>query len=197
LTEKNLFKREQKKPETVAKADFVCATITEITTSGLRILVDGETEPTSKVYKQLITDHYLAVGDRVIAMLQNGTYVVLGTIGVQDQGSGVYHTQNAAEVATGAEGWNATAVDYWQWGKLAMLQITMRTTQEVTITTDSTIGTLIAGKRPATTSSAQVWLSTAYTAIISSTGALRIGRNTSTTVAADYGVTIMATYLLP
>ncbi len=197
MTEKNLFKRKPEKDPTIAKTDFVMATVTSVTASGICILVDGESEPTSKAYKQLITEHYLAVGDRVIAMLQNGTYVVLGTIGVQGQGSGVYHTQNAAEVATGAEGWNATAVDYWQWGKLAMLQITMRTTQEVTITTDSTIGTLVAGKRPATTSSAQVWLSTAYTAIISSTGALRIGRNTSTTVAADYGVTIMATYLLP
>ena len=90
MTEKNLFKRKPEKDPTIAKTDFVMATVTSVTSSGICILVDGESERTSKAYKQLITEHYLAVGDRVIAMLQNGTYVVLGTIGIQGQADDEY-----------------------------------------------------------------------------------------------------------
>ena len=111
--------------------------------------------------------------------------------------TGTTHTTTVSEILTAEEGWTVTSADYWQWGKLAMVQINIRTTQEVTMSTDTTIATIAAGKRPATVSPAQVWLSTAYTAIISATGALRVGKGSTGTVAADVGFTFLAAYLLP
>ena len=192
MTEKNLFKREQKKPETVAKADFVCATITEITTSGLRILVDGETEPTSKVYKQLITDHYLAVGDRVIAILQNGTYVVLGTIGVQGQGDSVYYTTDVSKICTTNADYTITSAAYAQWGKMATLNINGNWNKASSSSDDDTTAfTMLVGKRPIITTFARAWRSA--NAILYANGNMVYhGLATS-----GSGATFLATYLLP
>lgn len=191
MTEKNLFKREQKKPETVAKADFVCATITEITTSGLRILVDGETEATSKVYKQLLTEHYLAVGDRVIAMLQNGTYVVLGTIGVQGQGDTAYYTTDVSEICSTNSDFTISSAAYAQWGKMATLNIWGSFTKASSSTSDDTTAfTMLAGKRPIMTTFARAWRNA--NAILYSNGNMVYhGLATSGT-----GATFLATYLL-
>lgn len=125
---------------------------------------------------------------------------VTGTMPINKGGSGqtgTTHTTTVSEILTAEEGWTVTSADYWQWGKLAMVQINIRTTQEVTMSTDTTIATIAAGKRPATASPAQVWLSTAYAAIISATGALRVGKGSTGTVAADSGFTFLAVYLLP
>ena len=192
MTERNLFKREQKKPETVAKADFVCATITEITTSGLRILVDGETEATSKVYKQLITEHYLAVGDRVIAMLQNGTYVVLGTIGVQGQADDEYYTTDVSEICVATSDFTISSAQYAQWGKMASLYVNGSFTKASSSTSDTTQAfTMVEGKRPRITSAARAWRNA--NAILYRTGIMEFyGLASSGT-----GATFLATYLLP
>lgn len=120
------------------------------------------------------------------------------TIGQGGSGqTGVYITQEASEIATGAEGWNVTSAAYCQWGKLAMVQINIYTTQEVTVSNDTTIAQIASGKRPVTTSSTQVWLSSTYHALITTNGDLHIGRSGSATLAADYGFTFLAAYLLP
>lgn len=191
MTERNLFKREIKRPETVAKADFVCATITEITNSGLRILVDGETEATSKVYKQLLTEHYLAVGDRVIAMLQNGTYVVLGTIGVQGQGDEEYYTTDVSEICVATSDFTISSAQYAQWGKMASLYVNGSFTKASSSTSDTTRAfTMVEGKRPRITSAARAWRNA--NAILYRTGIMEFyGLASSGTVA-----TFLATYLL-
>lgn len=191
MTERNLFKREIKRPETVAKADFVCATITEITTSGLRILVDGETEATSKVYKQLLTEHYLAVGDRVIAMLQNGTYVVLGTIGVQGQGDDEYYTTDVSEICVATSDFTISSAQYAQWGKMASLYVNGSFTKASSSTSDTTQAfTMVEGKRPRITSAARAWRNA--NAILYRTGIMEFyGLASSGT-----GATFLATYLL-
>jgi len=191
LTDRNLFKREIKRPETVAKADFVCATITEITNSGLRILVDGETEATSKVYKQLLTEHYLAVGDRVIAMLQNGTYVVLGTIGVQGQGDDEYYTTDVSEICVATSDFTISSAQYAQWGKMASLYVNGSFTKASSSTSDTTQAfTMVEGKRPRITSAARAWRNA--NAILYRTGIMEFyGLASSGT-----GATFLATYLL-
>lgn len=192
MTERNLFKREIKRPETVAKADFVCATITEITASGLRILVDGETEATSKAYKQLLTEHYLAVGDRVIAMLQNGTYVVLGTIGVQGQADDEYYTTDVSEICVATSDFTISSAQYAQWGKMASLYVNGSFTKASSSTSDTTQAfTMVEGKRPRITSAARAWRNA--NAILYRTGIMEFyGLATSGT-----GATFLATYLLP
>lgn len=191
MTDRNLFKREIKRPETVAKADFVCATITEITNSGLRILVDGETEATSKVYKQLLTEHYLAVGDRVIAMLQNGTYVVLGTIGVQGQGDDEYYTTDVSEICVATSDFTISSAQYAQWGKMASLYVNGSFTKASSSTSDTTQAfTMVEGKRPRITSAARAWRNA--NAILYRTGIMEFyGLASSGT-----GATFLATYLL-
>ena len=78
MTKNNLFVTKPKEKTPVAKAEFYCATVTEVTTDGIRILIDGEQEPTTKAFKQLNPEHEFSTGDRVVAMLQSGTYVILG-----------------------------------------------------------------------------------------------------------------------
>lgn len=192
MTEKNLFKRKPEKEQTVAKTDFVMATVTSVTASGICILVDGESAPTSKAYKQLITEHYLAVGDRVIAMLQNGTYVVLGTIGVQGQGDTVYYTTDVSEICSANSDFTISSAAYAQWGKLATISVTGTFTKASSSTSDDTTAfTMLAGKRPIMTTFARAWRNA--NAILYSNGNMVYhGLATSGT-----GATFLATYLLP
>ena len=192
MTDKNLFKRKIEAPQTIAKADFVCATITEVTASGLRILVDGETAATSKVYKQLLTDHYLAAGDRVIVMQQNGTYVVLGTIGIQSgQSEEVYYTTDVSEICTTSSDFTISSAAYAQWGKMATLNIWGSFTKASSSSSDDTTAfTMLAGKRPIMTTFARAWRNA--NAILYSNGNMVYhGLATSGT-----GATFLATYLL-
>lgn len=191
MTEKNLFKRKPEKEPTVAKTDFVMATVTSVTASGICILVDGESEPTSKAYKQLITEHYLAVGDRVIAMLQNGTYVVLGTIGVQEQADDEYYTTDVSEICVATSDFTISSAQYVQWGKMASLYVNGSFTKASSSTSDTTQAfTMVEGKRPRITSAARAWRNA--NAILYRTGIMEFyGLATSGT-----GATFLATYLL-
>ena len=60
---------------------FFLATVSEVSSSGVRFVLDGQTAATQKSYKMLLTGRTLAAGARVIVMKQSGTYVVLGQIG--------------------------------------------------------------------------------------------------------------------
>lgn len=66
-------------PETVPEI-FLGTVIGWNTATGVRITLDGETEPMTKRYKQMLMARPLKVGARVAVMKLSGTYVVLGEI---------------------------------------------------------------------------------------------------------------------
>lgn len=51
-------------------------------TDGMRITLDGESEPSTKSYKVMYMCRPLHAGARVVVMKQSGTYIVLGEIGL-------------------------------------------------------------------------------------------------------------------
>lgn len=59
---------------------LLLATVYSVDSGGLRLLLDGQTEPTQKRYKKLSTYGAPLAGDRVVCMKMSGTYVVLGSI---------------------------------------------------------------------------------------------------------------------
>ena len=63
-------------------ADLLLATVAAVTSGGLTLIPDGETEATRKKYKYMTSAYPApAAGDRVVVMRLSGTYVVLGRIG--------------------------------------------------------------------------------------------------------------------
>lgn len=197
-----------------AEGKLSLATVYSVGEDGLRLIFDGQTEATQKSYKQLASYSSPTEGDRVVVMKMSGTCIVMGVIGnsgsiptealpivpISKGGTGqtgVTITQDASEIVTAATGWNVTSAAFCQWGKAAMVQIDIRTTESVTVGTDTTIATIASGKRPAAVSPAQVWLTTTYRALISTDGALRLGRASAALIQENYGFTILAVYLLP
>ena len=65
--------------------------------TGVQITLDGQTDPMSKRYKQLLVSRPLPVGARVAIMKISGTYVVLGEIG---NPKSYYHPENLASDAS-------------------------------------------------------------------------------------------------
>lgn len=63
-------------------ADLFLATVANVNSSGLTLILDGESEASTKRYKYM-TSGYAdpAAGDRVVVMKMSGTFVVLGRIG--------------------------------------------------------------------------------------------------------------------
>ena len=47
---------------------------------GVKIQLDGQDEPMTKRYKQMLMCRPLKVGSRVVVMKQSGTYIVLGEV---------------------------------------------------------------------------------------------------------------------
>lgn len=140
-----------------------------------------------------------ASGDAAAAAFRSLVAADLPVVPINKGGSGqsgVSITQDASEIVTASEGWAVTSAIFGQWGKLAMIRIDIKTTQQVTIGTDTTIAQIASGKRPAVTSPAQAWLSSVYHALITANGALHVGRSSSATVAANVGFTFLAVYLL-
>lgn len=60
--------------------DFYLATVSQVTTSGIKIQLDGETEPMEKPYKRIYT---VRAGNRVLVLKMNGTFIVLGPLSPQ------------------------------------------------------------------------------------------------------------------
>lgn len=56
---------------------FYLATVREINSSGIKIQLDGEDQPMSKRYKRLTT---VRLGNRVLAVKLNGTFIILGPL---------------------------------------------------------------------------------------------------------------------
>ena len=57
--------------------DFYLATVTEVTDSGIRIQLDGESDPMEKPYKRIYT---VRTGNRVLVLKMNGTFIVIGPL---------------------------------------------------------------------------------------------------------------------
>ena len=206
MTKNNLFVTKPKEKTPVAKAEFYCATVTEVTTDGIRILIDGEQEPTTKAFKQLNPEHEFSTGDRVVAMLQSGTYVILGTLGypgaagaplpISKGGTGqseIIVETTIENIVTPAEGWTITGAYFAQWGKLAMIFIEIDATQDMSISSSVPVANVVAGKRPRSFAPAQAWLSTSRAALISTNGDLRLS---SGSISAGNGYSIMSVYML-
>ena len=67
---------------------FYLGTVADVSSDGVKILFDGQSEATEKRYKQLNTGITLATDDRIVAMKISGSYVVLGRIAYNQSGGG-------------------------------------------------------------------------------------------------------------
>ena len=61
-------------------AEFYLATVTAYASTGVKILLDGQSEAMTKRYKMLQVGRPVAIGERVIVMKMSGTYVVIGAV---------------------------------------------------------------------------------------------------------------------
>lgn len=82
--------------------EFYIGTAANVSSEGVRILFDGQTEATEKRYKILNTGVQVASGDRVIVAKISGSYVVLGKISYDQSGgggsSGIYVKKSGDEM---------------------------------------------------------------------------------------------------
>jgi hypothetical protein len=189
--------------ESQSGSDLMLATIVSADSSAgtAQIQMDGTSGSSGKAYKALRSAWPLTTGDRVVLMKQSGTYVILGKIGnaaalpISLGGSGQTGssiTTTIAQIATAGTNMTITRASFYQWGKLAMLEINGAAT--ATVSGGSVIFTLVSGKRPALNSSAQVWLSTSNTSVVKPNGEITLA---GSGLSSGAGVTIMACYLLP
>lgn len=58
-------------------AEFYLATVTAVTSSGINIQLDGESQAMEKPYKRIYT---VRTGNRVLVLKMSGTYIVLGPL---------------------------------------------------------------------------------------------------------------------
>lgn len=72
------------KGENNGQAEFYLATVASGTKDeGISFTIDGQSSPTSKKYKLLLTGKEPPrTGDRILVMKISGTYIVIGKIGV-------------------------------------------------------------------------------------------------------------------
>ena len=80
-------------------AEFLIGTVSDVSSDGVKILFDGQTEATEKRYKQINTGVQLAEDDRIVVMKISGSYVVMGKISYAGSGGGGAPEVIAAETA--------------------------------------------------------------------------------------------------
>lgn len=61
-------------------AELLLATVGTRTTAGVTLILDGQSEATTKRYKSISTGVTLAAGNRVLVARISGTYLVIGKI---------------------------------------------------------------------------------------------------------------------
>lgn len=136
-------------PKSVPETEFYIAEVAAVNTTGCKILLPGETTAINKYYK---TCQSVGVGDRVVAMKQSGTYVILGVVG-----AGAYVTSTLSRIATAASGFTLVDGKYAQSGNTAMLYLRFRPTTAITTTQEFKVATLVAGKRPPINAFVNYW----------------------------------------
>lgn len=130
-----------KAPET----EFYIATVSSVGSSGVKLLFAGESTAADKYYKCLGSAN-VSAGDRVVAMKQSGTYVVLGVIG--GSGSGMIYTDVVNQILVPASGFTVNFARYAQYGKVAMLWFRFYVSSPITTSTTFKVCDMVAGKRP-------------------------------------------------
>ena len=60
-----------------SEGEFYLATVSQVTNSGIKIQLDGDTQPMEKPYKRIYT---VKTGNRVLVLKMNGTFIVLGPL---------------------------------------------------------------------------------------------------------------------
>ena len=60
--------------------EIYLGTVSGSDNSGIELTMDGETDPMTKKYRQILTGRPIPAGSRVAVMKTSGTYVVLGQI---------------------------------------------------------------------------------------------------------------------
>lgn len=62
---------------TSGAAEFYLATVIQVTTTGIRIQLDGDSQALEKSYRRIYT---VRTGDRVLVLKMSGTYIVIGPL---------------------------------------------------------------------------------------------------------------------
>lgn len=124
----------------------------------------------------------------------NASKITAGTLPIARGGTGSTGTSavtTLASIATAGTNITLTEAGYYQWGKLAMIFVYGKTTASVV--GPSVLFTVVSGKRPATSSAAQIGTSINHNAVIEPNGEAKLGGSLSS----GQAFTCMATYLLP
>lgn len=124
----------------------------------------------------------------------NASKITAGTLPISRGGTGSTGTSIVTTLASIATaGTNITLIEavYYQWGKLAMIFVKGETTASVV--GPSVLFTVVSGKRPATSSAAQIGTSINHNAVIEPNGEAKLGGS----ISSGQAFTCMATYLLP
>jgi hypothetical protein len=79
-----LFQNEAKNQGADSKSEFYLGTVTASDSTGIQLTMDGESEPMTKRYRQILTGRTITVGARVVVVKISGTYVVLGQLSAPD-----------------------------------------------------------------------------------------------------------------
>ena len=75
-----LFQNETKPQGAESASAFCLGTVSASDSSGIQLTLDGESEPMTKRYRQILTGRTISVGARVVVVKISGTYVVLGQL---------------------------------------------------------------------------------------------------------------------
>ena len=75
-----LFKNESAKASDARTPEFYLGTVSASDSSGIELTMDGESEPMTKRYRQILTGRTIPIGARVAVIKISGTYVVLGEL---------------------------------------------------------------------------------------------------------------------
>lgn len=129
--------------------------------------------PYAELYNQWITD-------------SNGTWTTYGP-------ETLIQTTTVNQIATAASGWQITSASYSERGRIAQVEINIKTTAQKTITNTDPIATIVTGKRPVADSPCQVWLSTSRNAIIKPDGTICTNAGT---INSGTAFTLLAIYLV-
>lgn len=129
--------------------------------------------PFAALYNKWITD-------------SNGTWTTYGP-------ETLIQTTTVNQIATAASGWQITSASYSERGRIAQVEINIKTTAQKTITNTDPIATIVSGKRPVADSPCQVWLSTSRNAIIKPDGTICTNAGT---INSGTAFTLLAIYLV-
>lgn len=137
----------------------------------------------------------------------NGAFPITVAQGGSGQ-TGITTTTTASSIITAASGITISAAEYCQWGKVAQLQITWKSSNTISVGADGnaanvTIGTIASGKRPKINSAGTSYGDNGGPAfyLLGAGGSLQLGACGGTgatrTIAANTTFNCHITYLLP